>query len=96
MNGDTGRNDFVLIDGDDLPQSDVSLILMNSNKNYKLKAKTCTPIEIFDIENEKTSKLTKVQSATSISIYKRGLLYAHHTNEIVTTRKVQYFHIVSD
>jgi hypothetical protein len=27
MNGDTGRNDFVLLDGDDLPQDDVSLTI---------------------------------------------------------------------
>jgi hypothetical protein len=27
MNGDTGRNDFVLLDGDDLPQYDASLTI---------------------------------------------------------------------
>jgi hypothetical protein len=27
MNGDTARNDFVLLDGDDLPQDDVSLTI---------------------------------------------------------------------
>jgi hypothetical protein len=80
MNGDTGRNDFVLLDGDDLPQDDVSLTIDEFEELQIETKKLARPSRCSTNKTKRQSKLTKVQSATSISIFKRGLLYAHHTN----------------
>jgi hypothetical protein len=58
MNSDTGRNDFVLLDGEDLPQDDVSLTIDEFEElHIEKKATGSTPIQIFDVQNEKTIKI---------------------------------------
>jgi hypothetical protein len=95
MNGDTGRNDFVLLDGVDLPQDDVSLTIDEFEELHieTKKLPEARPFRCSTYKTKRQSKFTKVQIATSISIYKRGLLYAHHTNESHHTEGT-IFHIV--